>query len=208
MEPFALLAAVLSSPWLVPAMVLMVAVDGPLPMLPSETVLLSATASAVVTRDLALLSALFLAAASGSVLGDLATHALGRGSHRLLPRTAHADGGIARWVRANLFRRPVAALVAARFLPGGRLLSCAAAGRMGLPRQVFLRASAVSALAWSLYMFAIGAALGPVTGGNPLLCVVAGGMLAVLTTGAFAVAQRVRSTIRRTGPAPLPQPAG
>lgn len=200
-----LVTAVLHSGWLLPALVLMIAVDGPAPLLPSETLLMTATASASVVRDVPMLLGLFLSAVAGSMTGDLAVHALGRGSHRLLPRSARSEHGVTRWVRSNLFRRPVTALAAARFLPGGRLASCAAAGRMGLGLRPFLAGSAVSSLLWAVYMLVIGLALGPVTGGNPLLCVLAGGVLAVTTTAAFAVARRIRAT-RRPVPAPAPPP--
>nr|WP_255426720.1 VTT domain-containing protein [Pseudonocardia sp. C8] len=201
-----MVTAILQSAWLLPALVLMIAVDGPVPMLPSETLLMSSVASASVARNLPMLAGLFFASAAGSMAGDLAVHALGRGSHRLLPRSAQAEHGVARWIRSNLFRRPVTALAAARFLPGGRLVSCAAAGRLGLGLGSFVAGSAVSSTLWACYMLGIGLALGPVTGGNPLLCVLAGAVLAVLTAGAFAIARRVRAA-RRPAPAPAPAPA-
>lgn len=202
-----LVTAVLHSGWLLPALVLMIAVDGPVPMLPSETLLMMATASASVVRDVPMLLGLFLTAVLGSVLGDLAVHALGRGSNRLLPRSAYADHGVSRWVRSNLFRRPVTALAAARFLPGGRLVSCAAAGRLGLGLRPFLAGSAVSSVLWAVYMLVVGLVLGPMTGGNPLLCVLAGAVLAVVTTSLFALARRVRAARRRPARVGSPVPA-
>ena len=201
-----LVTAVLHSGWLLPALLLMIAVDGPVPMFPSETLLMTATASASVVRDVPMLLGLFLAAVAGSIAGDLALHALGRGSNRLLPRSAHAEHGVARWVRENLFRRPVTALVAARFLPGGRLVSCAAAGRLGLGLRPFLAGAAVSSVLWAVYMLVIGLVLGPMTGGNPLLCVLAGGVLAVLTSAAFGLARRFWASRRRAAPASAPVP--
>lgn len=195
-DPMALLSAVLQSVWLLPVLVLMIAVDGPMPVLPSETVLMSGIASATVHRDLPMLVGLFAAATTGSLLGDLAAYGLGRGSHRMLPRRRDDRYGVARWVRANLFRRPVTSLAVARFVPGGRLVSTAAAGRTGLPLRLFLAGSLVSSLLWSVYMLVVGLVLGPVTGGNPLLCILAGGLMAVLTTGAFALLRRLRARHR------------
>lgn len=205
MDLLAGLTAVLESVWLLPALVLMIAVDGPLPMFPSETVLMSGVATASVPPDVPMLAGLFVAAAVGSVLGDLAVYGLGRGSNRMLPARTDDRYGVARWVRSNLFRRPVTALAAARFVPGGRLVSTAAAGRLGLPYRVFLVGSLVSSLLWSVYMLGIGLVLGPVTGGNPLLCVLAGGVMAVLTTAVFALAHRLRTArTRRRHVAPAP----
>lgn len=197
MDLFAFFHAVLHSVWLLPVLVVMIAVDGPVPMLPSETLLLSATAAAFGEHRVLGVIGLFVAALIGSVLGDLAVFGLGRSSNKILPRAADGDSGIASWVRANIFRRPVVALVGARFVPGGRLVSGAAAGRLGLPIRRFLPGSLISSTVWSVYMLVIGLALGPVTGGNPLLCVLAGGVMAVLTAGAFAIGTRVRTALRR-----------
>ncbi|MBW0104884.1 DedA family protein [Pseudonocardia sp. KRD291] len=197
MDLFAFFHAVLHSMWLLPALVLMIAVDGPVPMLPSETLLMSAAASAFGERSVAAVIGLFVAALAGSVLGDLAVFGLGRSSNRILPRAADGDSGVASWVRANIFRRPVVALVGARFVPGGRLVSTAAAGRLGLPLRRFLLGSLVSSAVWAVYMLVVGLALGPMTGGNPLLCILAGGVMAVLTAGAFAIGTRIRSAVHR-----------
>lgn len=202
-----LVTAVLHSGWLLPALVLMIAVDGPVPMFPSETLLMTALASASVVPDVPMLLGLVLAALAGSMTGDLFVHAMGRGSHRLLPRSAHAEHGVTRWIRSNLFRRPVTVLAVARFLPGGRLVSCAAAGRMGLGLRPFLAGSGVSSLLWAVYMLGIGLVLGPVTGGDPLLCLLAGGILAVTTTTAFGLARRIRAARRRPVDACAPVPA-
>ncbi|MFP5071533.1 DedA family protein [Pseudonocardia nantongensis] len=205
MDPLALVSSVLQSPWLLPVLILMIAVDGPLPVLPSETVLMSGIATATVGWDVPMLAGLFLAAATGSMLGDHVAYGLGRGSHRMLPRQRDDRYGIARWVRANLFRRPVTSLAASRFMPGGRLVSTAAAGRMRLPARLFLAGSLVSSMLWGAYMIVIGLVLGPVTGGNPLLCILAGGVMAVLTTSTFALAQRLRTGCPGRSAVPVPE---
>jgi membrane-associated protein len=111
-------------------------------------------------------------------------------------------------VRANLFHRPVVALVGARLLPGGRLVSTAAAGRVGLPLRRFLPGSLVSSAVWSVYMLAVGMLLGPMVGGNPFLSLAAGVVMAVLTAGGFAVIQRLRARRRQATPvADLPPTA-
>ncbi|TCK21012.1 DedA family protein [Pseudonocardia endophytica] len=192
-----LMDAVLHSAWLLPALVALIAIDGPVPMLPSETLLMSAAAAAFGSHDGLGVAGLFVAALAGSVLGDLAVFGMGRTSTRILPRAADAENGLAAWVRANLFRRPVVALVGARFVPGGRLVSTAAAGRLGLPLRRLLLGSAVSSVLWSVYMLVIGFAVGPMTGGNPLMCVAAGAVMAVVTAGAYAVGARIRAAVLR-----------
>jgi membrane protein DedA with SNARE-associated domain len=188
---------VLHSAWLLPVLVALIAIDGPVPMLPSETLLMSAAAAAFGGHDGLGVVGLFAAALAGSVIGDLAVFGLGRTSTRVLPRAADAESGLSAWVRANMFRRPVVALVGARFVPGGRLVSTAAAGRLGLPLRRLLVGSVVSSALWSVYMLVIGLAVGPMTGGNPLLCIAAGAVMAVVTAGAYAIGSRIRSAVLR-----------
>lgn len=193
--------ALLHSGWLLPLLVVMIAVDGPFPVLPSETLLMSAAAMAFGRHDAGAVAALFAVALVGSVLGDLAVFGLGRSSHRILARTSEAHCGLSTWVRRHVLLRPGIALVGARFVPGGRLVSTAAAGRFGLPLRRFLPWTVASSAAWSAYMLLVGLALGPIVGGSPLLSLLAGVVMAVLTAGVFAVVRRVRA--RRTPVAPV-----
>jgi membrane protein DedA with SNARE-associated domain len=186
----------LHSLWLLPVLTVMIAADGPVPVLPSETILMSAAAAAFGVGDVRGVIGLFLAALVGSVAGDMLVFSLGRSSNRFLPAAARADCGLGHWVRANLFQRPLVALVGARLLPGGRLVSTAAAGRVGLPLRTFVRGSVVSSAVWSVYMLGIGMLLGPIVGGNPFLSLAAGAVMAVLTAGGFALAQRLRARRR------------
>jgi membrane protein DedA with SNARE-associated domain len=198
----------LHSLWLLPVLTVMIAADGPVPVLPSETILMSAAASAFGVGDVRGIVGLFAAALVGSLAGDLLCFWLGRSSNRFLPAAAHAEHGLAQWVRANLHRRPVTVLVGARLLPGGRLVSTAAAGRVGLPMRRFLPGSLASSAVWSAYMLAIGMALGPIVGGNPFLSLAAGAVMAVVTAGGFALVQRLRARRRAAvAEAPVEAPA-
>lgn len=198
----AVLQAIVHSAWLLPALALMIAADGPLPMLPSETLLMTAAAVAFTEGDVALLVGLFVAAVLGSVAGDLLVYGLGRTSNKLI--AGSSEGSCSAWVRRHLLKRPGAVLVGARFVPGGRLVSTAAAGRFGLPLRRFVPWSLVSSAAWAVYMLIVGRVLEPITGGNPLLCVVGAGVLAVLTAGVFALSRRV--TRGRVLPVELDRP--
>lgn len=59
-------------------------------------------------------------------------------------------------------------------LPGGRLVAGAASGRIGLALRRFAPWVLVSAAVWACYILLFGLALGPVTGGGPTLCLLAG----------------------------------
>lgn len=191
------LTAVAHSGWLLPALPLMIAVDAPFPVLPSETVLMTAVAMAFTDHDAGMLLALFAVAVLGSAVGDLVVYGLGRSSHRLV--SGSAEGGLAAWMRRHLLARPGLALVGGRFIPGGRLVSTAAAGRFGLPVRLFLPWSLASSVVWATYMVGVGRAIEPITGGNPVRCVVAATVLAVLSGGLFALGRWVLR--RRSAPA-------
>lgn len=189
MDVVAGLEAVVHSVWLLPALVLMIAADGPVPMLPSETLLMTAAAVAFAEGDARMLVGLFLAAVLGSVAGDVLTYGLGRTSNRIV--VGSSTGNCSAWVRRHLLQRPGPVLIGARFVPGGRLVSTAAAGRFGLPLRRFVPWSLASSAAWSAYMLVVGRLLEPITGGDPVLCVVGAAVLAVLTTAVFAIARRL-----------------
>lgn len=202
MDVLALCETVLRSSWLLPLLVVMIAVDAPFPVLPSETILMSASTTAFGGWDAGMVVGLFLAALVGSVLGDLVVFWLGRCSHRLLARGVDAESALSSWVRRHMLSRPGVALVGARFVPGGRLVSTAAAGRYGLSWRRFLPWTVASSAVWSGYMLLIGLALGPITGGNPLLSLLAGIAMAGLTAAGFAIASRIRA-VRAARAAPV-----
>jgi membrane protein DedA with SNARE-associated domain len=187
-------ALLLQSGWLLPALALLVALDGPFPVLPSEPLLMTASAVAIGARDMPMALGLLAAAFAGSVVGDHLMFALGRTSRRL---TRPGDGGIARWVRQNIAHRPAVTIVGARFVPAGRLVSTTAAGRYGLSPRRFLPCSLVSSALWAGYMMGVGLLLGPFTAGDPLRGLVAGITLGALTAGAFTLVDRLR---RRRSP--------
>lgn len=199
MDIVALTAALLHSVWLLPLLVVLIAADGPLPMLPTETLLMSAAALAFSMSDVMFVVGLFLAATVGSAFGDLFVFALGRTSNRVF-QSATTQSALAAWVRRHLLARPGVALVGARFVPAGRLVSTAAAGRFGLDLPRFLKWSLTSSALWAVYMLLIGLALGPVTAGHPLMCLLAGAVMAAFTAGVFGVIRRIqqRRQARRT----------
>ncbi|MGD9526342.1 DedA family protein [Pseudonocardia sp.] len=191
MDLTAVCAAVLHSSWLLPVLALMIAVDGPVPMLPSETVLLTALALALADRDVWMLGGLFLVSVLGSVGGDLAVFGLGRTSRRIVRAT---DGGTrtTRWIRRNVLHRPGVTIVGARFVPAGRLVSTAAAGRFCLPARTFVPWSLASSSAWALYMALVAALINPIADGRPVSALLAGIAAGVLTAALFAVVSFVQ----------------
>ncbi|GAA1204889.1 DedA family protein [Prauserella alba] len=187
----------LGSTWLLPLLALAVLADGPLPFLPSEPVLLSSVAAA---GDAGRVVALAAAAFVGSLAGDALLYTLGRSSHRFL-RGRRDDT----WVRRQLHRRPMLTLVAVRFLPGGRLVSVAAAGRVRIPVIRFVPATVVSSAVWCGYMTGMGLLIAPVTRGDPVLSLLAGICMATVIGAVGESARRIVARRRAAAPAaPLP----
>jgi membrane-associated protein len=182
-------ALLLHSGWLLPVLALLVALDGPFPVVPSEPVLMTASVVAIGGNDVHMALGLFAAAFAGSVVGDHLLFALGRTSRRI---GRPGGGGIAGWVRRNIASRPAVTIVGARFVPAGRLVSATAAGRYGLSLHRFLPCSFASSALWAGYMMGVGLLLGPLTGGDPLRGLVAGIAMGALTAGAFALVERLR----------------
>lgn len=181
-------ALLLHSGWLLPALALLVALDGPFPVVPSEPLLMTASAVAIGAQDVPMAVGLLAAAFAGSVVGDHLMFVLGRSSRRV---ARPSGGGIERWVGLNIVRRPAATIVGARFVPAGRLVSTTAAGRYGLTLRRFLPCSLVSSALWAAYMMGVGLLLGPLTAGDPLRALLAGITLGAVTAGAFALHGRV-----------------
>jgi len=201
-----LCSAVVHSTWLLPVLAVLIAVDGPLPVLPSETLLLAALAVALAEPDVAALAGLFLGSVAGSVAGDLAVFGLGRSSRRFA-WTAEAECRLTRWVRRNVLCRPGVTVVGARFVPAGRLVSTAAAGRYGLPLPVFLPWSVVSSTAWAGYMILLAVLINPLADGRPFAALLGGIAIAVLSAAGFAAVRAVRAVrTRREGPAAPAEP--
>ena len=182
-------ALLLHTGWLLPALALLVALDGPFPVLPSEPLLMTASAVAIGRHDLPMALGLLAAAFAGSVAGDHLLFALGRTSRRI---ARPGGGGIAGWVQRNIASRPAVTIVGARFVPAGRLVSTTAAGRYGLALRRFLPCSVASSALWATYMMCVGLLLGPLTAGDPLRGLVAGVTLGALTAGVFALCERMR----------------
>jgi membrane-associated protein len=189
-------ALLLHSAWVLPALALLVALDGPFPVVPSEPLLMTASAVAISMEDVPMALGLFGAAFVGSVAGDHLLFALGRTSRRL---ARPGSGGIGGWVRRNIADRPAVTIVGARFVPAGRLVSTTAAGRYGLSPRRFLPCSLASSALWACYMMGVGLLLGPLTGGDPLRGLLAGIAMGAVTAGTFALVERLRTRRSRTG---------
>ncbi|GAA3584425.1 hypothetical protein GCM10022198_04610 [Klugiella xanthotipulae] len=170
-------ASFVASPWLPLVVLLLVAIDGFFPPVPSESVVvgLAALAAASGSPNIWLI---MIAAAVGAVLGDHAAYTLGRliGVDRIAwmrrPRIAAA----VTWAQRGLERRAATLILTARFIPVGRVAVNMTAGATRFSRRRFLLLTLIAAACWSLYSTMIGLLAGAWLGSNPML----GAVLAIV----------------------------
>lgn len=150
--------AVSGSEWSYFLILAVCAGDALLPLLPSETVVITgAVLAANGELNIALVVA---AAAAGALLGDNAAYLAGHSAlSRLADRFFTSERSRRRldWARDQLKHRGLWIIVIARFIPGGRTATTYAAGTLGMPwRSRFLPADATAAVLWAAYASALG----------------------------------------------------
>ncbi len=164
-----------SSPWVYVALFLFCAIDGIFPPVPSESlvVALGATWAAVGVPDVWLV---VLVAAGGAFTGDQVAYTIGR--HVEVRRLRLFRGSRAHrvldWAQHALDTRGASFIIAARFVPVGRVAVNMSAGSLGFPRPRFLVVVAVASTFWALYGVAVGALAGAWFRDRPLLAVAVG----------------------------------
>jgi membrane protein DedA with SNARE-associated domain len=187
---FQVLAA---SSWLLPALFVLCAFDGILPVVPGETAVIAAGVLATTGRPN--LAAVIAAAALGSFTGDCLCYLLWRRLRwatvdRVRPGTRRAAALL--WAGGLLVRRGGPIILAGRFIPSGRSAVTVAAGTTAFPLRRFLPWDAAAAASWAVYISTLGYFCGRVTGGNPLLGTAVGLGVATLVTLVLAAVRKWR----------------
>lgn len=194
-----MLTDTLTSPWVYLLILACAGLDSLFPVVPSETVLITAAAYAAsgVPNPLGL----FAAAVVGAVVGDFAAHLLGRSGGGLVQRwRRHPRLGRVLLRSEEIFsRRGGAALIAGRFVPGGRTAATIASGVLAFPVGRFLVFDSLGALAWAAYSIGIGLLGGLVFEDRPLLGVALGVGIALVVT---AIAELIRRIAERRACSP------
>lgn len=173
--------ALTATPWVYLLMYLLATVDGFFPPVPSESVViaLAATAIAIGTPDLTLV---LISAAAGAFTGDQVAYWIG--SRVNVRRLRFMQGPRAQrtldWATHALDHRGASFVIAARYIPVGRVAVNMLAGTTGYPRRRFVPLTGIAAVTWALYSAGIGLGAGAWLGGHPWIAVgagVAGGLL-------------------------------
>lgn len=189
------LVPAMASPWLYVIVFLVSAIDGFFPLVPSESVVITAGVFALTgAPNLVLVVAM---AAVGAFVGDNMSYAIGRFAERRLgdrlwrsPRRRRA----LEWAQRLLRERGGQVIIAARFVSGGRTATTIAAGALEFDRRRFRVFTAVAAVAWGVYAVLIGYLGGLAGAGNPVRGVLVGMAIAL---GLTVLVEVVRWIVRR-----------
>lgn len=133
------------------------AADVLFPLIPSETIVI--TASVLAAQGELLIWAIVPAVALGAFVGDNLCYLLGRRiGDPIADRLFDGEKGQARllWAEEALRRRGAILIGVGRFLPGGRTATTFAAGTLEMPYRQFVVADAFAATIWAFYVSMLG----------------------------------------------------
>jgi membrane protein DedA with SNARE-associated domain len=147
-----------SSDWAYAAIFAVAAIDAFFPLVPSETVVITAGVLAG-AGDLTLLLVI-LCASGGAILGDNISYGLGTwlGEHTV-KRVFKGEKSHRAfdWAERQLAQRGTYLIIVARFIPGGRTATTFSAGYIhSFPYRRFLPADVAAGLIWGTYAACLG----------------------------------------------------
>jgi membrane-associated protein len=167
--------ALAGSPWIFVVLYLFAAIDGIFPPIPSESLVI-ALAALSMSQGSPNLAMLVLVAAAGAFTGDQIAYLVGSRVHvhdnRFL-QSARARKTVD-WAENALQHRGSSLILAARYIPVGRVAVNMTAGALGYPHRRFVGLTAVAGVMWALYATLLGVGAGAWLGDHPLVAVVVG----------------------------------
>jgi membrane protein DedA with SNARE-associated domain len=146
-----------ASGWAYAILFLLAFLDAMVPVVPSETSVI--TAGVVASSGDLSVSLVILAAAAGAFAGDNTTYLLGRRyGTRIEARFFSGERGRKQiqWAERQLDERGGELIAVGRFIPGGRTAVTLSAGTLGYPWRRFALFDAGAALLWALYATLLG----------------------------------------------------
>lgn len=186
------LADLATSAWALPVLFALVLGDAFLVVVPGETAVTAFGALAVSTGSPPLVAIIGVAAVAAA-LGDVCCYAVGRrvGLERWRWMQGRRVQAAFSWARDRLHDRTATVVFTARFIPFARLAVNLTAGASRVPAARYAAVVGVAALAWAAYQAVLGAIVGWLLPGGPLVAVVVSILLAlVIGWGLDAVVTR------------------
>lgn len=152
-----MLESAITSPWVYLALFAIAVLDGFFPVVPSETMVITAGVFAA-SGEPELLPVIGVAAL-GAFVGDHISYEIGRRAGSRLPHRLRPGSRRRRafdWAADALAVRGGLLLVVARYVPGGRTAATLTTGAVGYPRRRFALFDALAAGSWGLYSALVG----------------------------------------------------
>ena len=145
-----------ASGWAYAIVFLLSLLDAFLPVVPSETAVI--TAGVVAAGGDLSLPLVILVGACGAFAGDNISYLIGQQFGRGVVDRFGGKKGRSRieWAKRQLRERGVQLILVGRFIPGGRTAVTLSAGLTAFPWRRFLPADAAAALAWAVYAALLG----------------------------------------------------
>jgi membrane-associated protein len=192
-----ILQLVSASPWTYAVILGVAALDAVVPLVPSETAVISAGVLAG-AGDLSL-GFVIAAAAAGAYSGDSSAYWIGRRlDMRLAGKLFRGVKGAERraWAEGALEHHGGPLIFGARFIPGGRTATTVSAGLLRMRWARFATFAAAAGIAWASYAALLGY-LGGRAFENPLWGLALGFGVAAATFLVVEVVRRARARSRR-----------
>ncbi|WP_062200786.1 DedA family protein [Demequina salsinemoris] len=161
--------------WIYPLTFLMSLIDAFFPVVPSESIII-ATSTASIQTGTPILIFIFLAGATGAWCGDQVAYWIGsRFDVRnwgafTRDRPRHALD----WAEHQLERRGTSFIIAARFIPMGRVAVNLTAGALRFPRRRFMAVDAVAVALWAGWGILLGTVVGSILPDNLIFSIIVG----------------------------------
>lgn len=164
-----------TSAWIYAAIFGVTIVDGIFPPIPSESIVIAAATTWSVSGH-PVLWAVWIAAAAGAWCGDQIAYSVGRTINvRRVPMFRGKRGHAAlEWAERALEHRGAGFILAARFIPIGRVAVNLTAGALRYPRRRFMAVDAIGAMIWASYGCVLGVFAGKLVHDSLLLSIAIG----------------------------------
>jgi membrane-associated protein len=188
----------MGSPWVYAALLAFAALDGFFPLVPSESLVI--TAGVFAANGEPILPVVILVAAAGAFAGDHVSYAFGRtAGDRLIKRSRPGTRKRSAFDRAGrvLASRGGLIIVVCRYIPGARTAITLTAGAVRLPLRTFSFFDGIAALSWAAYSALVGYIGGAAFEDDPIKGLVLGLGLALTVTAAVEVVRHVRARSAR-----------
>ena len=172
--------AMAASPWVLAVLFVCCVIDGFFPPVPSESLVIALTSLAI-SQEAPHIGWIALVAALGAFVGDNIAYLIGTKLpiHRFRIFRSRRGKKTLDWAEQTLARRGAVFILAARYVPVGRVAVNMAAGAVGYPYRRFILVTGIAAVMWSGYSVLLGVSAGAFLHDHPIIGVLVGVVLGV-----------------------------